>query len=51
MNNDPIFWEKTTDTFKQHNLEKLQELTKTETGRKKVDAPYLNLYRKYVLGL
>jgi len=48
--NDPIFWEKTTDAFKHHNLDMLQDRTLKETGRSTVDKPYLNLYNKYVPG-
>jgi hypothetical protein len=42
------FWNKTTYNYKQFNLEKLLDYTKSETGRKQVDPLYRNLFRKYV---
>jgi len=48
--NDPVFWERTTDSFKKHNLENLQKSTFKETGRSNVDTRYMDLYNKYVPG-
>lgn len=40
-------WNNTTDTYKSFNLGQLREYTEKETGRKKVDPLYRNLYNKY----
>ena len=41
-------WNGTTDNYKRFNLQSLRFYTEKETGRKKVDPLYRNLYKKYV---
>ena len=45
--NYKALWDKTTDTYKGFNLNRLAELTKDETGRTRVDPLYRNLFNKY----
>ena len=41
-------WNGTTDNYKRFNLQSLRFYTEKETGRKKVDPLYRNLYKRYV---
>jgi RHS repeat-associated protein len=45
--NYKTLWNKTTDSYKNFNLDKLQRYTKKETGRDQVDPPYRYSYNKY----
>ena len=46
--NFSALWNKTTDEYKSFYLKELLKYTKSETGRTMIDAPYRNLYKKYV---
>lgn len=47
INYKPL-WNYTTDKYKSHILKNLLYYTYIETGRKKVDPKYRNLYNRYV---